>query len=106
MNNIKKILLAILALIIIWSIIFCINYIRCRQLKEPIFCEKVYYTGILLCEDQNGKQYNLEHIGYNGVCYNIDNYKISGTDEFVQSKMSLFQILIHETSQDFLKEKK
>lgn len=66
---------AILALVIIWIIIFFIDYFRARQSKNPIFCitEKTK-------EYEDGTVYSCTGLGYK--MYKYDRNSIDASIEF------------------------
>lgn len=56
---------AILALVIIWIIIFFIDYFRARQSKDPIFCISEQTK-----EYEDGNVYSCTGLGYKMYRYN------------------------------------
>ena len=65
----------ILALIIIWIIIFFIDYFRARQSKEPIFCLSEQTK-----EYEDGTVYSCTGLGYK--MYKYDRSSIDASVEF------------------------
>ena len=100
MKSNKKILITIISIIIIiaiaWVILFYINYMKCKNLEEPICMSKTEYKSILLIKDSKGSEHNLQHINYKGWGYNIDIYPEK--QKIVKSEIHIFNKLILEKS--------
>ena len=67
--------IVVLALIIIWILIFFIDYFRARQSKEPIFCLSEQTK-----EYEDGTVYSCTGLGYK--MYKYDRASIDASVEF------------------------
>lgn len=67
--------IVVLALIIIWIVIFFIDYFRARQSKEPIFCLSEQTK-----EYEDGTVYSCTGLGYK--MYKYDRASIDASVEF------------------------
>ncbi len=67
--------IVVLALIIIWILIFFIDYFRARQAKEPIFCLSEQTK-----EYEDGTVYSCTGLGYK--MYKYDRASIDASVEF------------------------
>ncbi len=93
---IKYLSIIILLLMVIWSIIFGINYIRCKQLKKPILMEPVYIKSKTEYIDIYGSKGSCSPIYFEGLGYSIRT-EMDG-NRIIESKMYFFNKLLSESS--------
>lgn len=93
---IKYISIIILLLMVIWSIIFGINFIRCKQLKKPILMEPIYVRSQAEYIDIYGNKGACSPIYFEGLGYTIRT-EMDG-NKIIESKMYFLNKLLSESS--------
>lgn len=84
------------SIMVIWSIIFEINFIRCKQLKKPILMKSVYIKSVLEYIDVYGNKNTCSPIYFEGLGYTIRT-EIDGS-KIIENRMYVFDKLLSESS--------
>jgi len=93
----KKIGIIVLIAIVLWILVFCINFIKFENYKEPILTEKGGYKHIDMYTDSNGTEHVLYNMFFDGIGYRIY-YNTEKNNEIVRGQFYIFGIMVREKS--------